>query len=79
MRVCGDIGLRSSVALEGRTSERTGAAAALGRDTRAAGVHRRGARAALCNQRLKLLTALECGARNAALARAQRSVNNPSL
>jgi hypothetical protein len=42
-------------------------------------VHRRGARAALCNQPLKLFTALERGALNAALAQAQRSVNNPSL
>ena len=79
MRVCGDIGLRSIVALEGLTIERTGAAAALGRETHAAAVHRRGARAALCNQPLKLLTALERGALNAALALAQRPVNNPSL
>jgi len=47
--------------------------------SRADGVHRRGARAALCNQPLKLLSALERGALNAALAQAQRSVNNPSL
>jgi hypothetical protein len=67
------------VALEGLTTERTAAAAALGRETRAAGVHRRGARAALCNQPLKLLTVLERGALNAALALAQRPVNNPSL
>jgi len=67
------------VALEGLTSERTGAAAALGRETRACAVHRSGARAALCNQPLKLLTALERGALSAALAQAQRSVNNPSL
>jgi len=37
------------------------------------------ARAALCNQPLKLLTALERGTLNAALAQPQRSVNNPSL
>jgi hypothetical protein len=42
-------------------------------------VHRRGARAPLCNQPLKLFTALERGALNTALAPAQRSVNNPSL
>jgi hypothetical protein len=77
--VCGDIGLRSIVALDGLTIERSGAAHALGRATRAAGVHRRGARSALCNQPLKLLAALERGALNAALAQAQRSVNNPSL
>jgi hypothetical protein len=71
VRVCGDTGVRSMVrkplvgrvALEGLTIERTGAAAALGRETRAAAVHRRGARAALCNQPLKLLTAF--GARRA--------------
>ena len=87
VRVCGDLGLRSMVrkplvgraALEGLTIERTAAAAALGHETRAEGVHRRGARAALCNQPLKRLTALERGALNAALAQAQRSVNNPSL
>jgi hypothetical protein len=67
------------VALEGLTSERTAAAAALGRGTRAAGVHRRGARAALCNQPLKLPTALERGALNAAQTQVQWSVNNPSL
>jgi hypothetical protein len=85
--VCGDLGLRSMVrkplvgrvALEGVTIERTGAAAALGRETRADGVHRRGARAALCNQPLKRLTVLERGALDAALAQAQRSVNNPPL
>jgi hypothetical protein len=67
------------VALESLASERTAAAVALGRETRACGVHRRSARAALCNQPLKLLTAFERGARNAALARGERRVNNPSL
>ena len=66
--------LMARVALEGRTIERTAAAAARAVSSRADGVHRRGARAALCNQPLKLLTALERGALNAALAQAQRSV-----
>lgn len=89
MRVCGDIGLRSivrkplllgRVALEGRTIERTPATAAPAvRIARCCCAPPRCARAALCNQPLKLLTALERGTLNAALAQPQRSVNNPSL
>jgi hypothetical protein len=67
------------VALEGLIIKRTVAAAARALSSRADGVHRRGARAALCNQLLKLLTAAGGGALNAALAQARRSVNNPSL
>jgi hypothetical protein len=71
--------LVSRIALEGLIIERTVAAAARALSSRAEGVHRRGARAALCNQLLKLLTPARGGARNAALAQARRSVNNPPL
>ena len=69
----------SRIALEGLIIKRTVAAAARALSSRADGVHRRGARAALCNQLLKRLTGVRGGAPNAALAQARRSVNNPSL
>ena len=69
----------SRIALEGLIIKRTVAAAARALSSRADGVHRRGARAALCNQLLKRLTGARGGAPNAALAQARRSVNNPSL
>jgi hypothetical protein len=79
VRVCGDIGLRSMVrkpllpgrvALEGRTTERT----------RAAAVHRRGARAPrFAISHLSCSPPWSACTLNAALAQPQRSVNNPSL
>ncbi len=69
----------SRIALEGLIIKRTVAAAARALSSRADGVHRRGAHAALCNQLLKRLTGVRGGAPNAALAQARRSVNNPSL
>jgi hypothetical protein len=67
------------VALEGLTIEPTGSAAPLGRETCAAGVHAAVRAPRFAISHLKRLTALERGALNAALAQAQRSVNNPSL
>ena len=48
----------SRIALEGLIIKRTVAAAARALSSRADGVHRRGARAALCNQLLKRLPTL---------------------
>jgi len=72
--------LLGRVALEGRTIEPTLAAAAPAvRIARCCCAPPRRARAALCNQPLKLLTAVGGDTLNATLAQPQQSVNNPSL